>query len=215
MLSLKQFKNERSANNKGFTLIEIAVVLVIIGLIIGAAVKGKDLIQSGKQKKFYTNSLKAWELVVVSYYDRTGFALGDGTVNGGSAGVTDGRFDNVRGSAFTNIDARLKAVGLTVPTSNTANSGQFSFKGQYSGTQTITLNLWYLRSNTDARNNNAFYLQNVPTDLAIALDTMVDGQANSSSGTFRQYPDNTSATGAWPDASVTTVVNAQYILDVP
>ncbi len=220
MRRLKQFKlGWPGSNNKGFTLIEIAIVLVIIGLILGAAVKGKDLIQSGKQKKFYTNSLKAWELAVISYYDRTGYALGDGSQNGGTNAATDGRFDNVTGATFgvaNGIDAKLTAVGLTVPTSNTANSGQFSYKGQFSGTQTINMNFWYMYSHTQLRSSNALYLTSVPTDLAIALDTMIDGQIDARAGTFRRYADNAAPNdGTWPDASTTAVVNVQYILDVP
>lgn len=202
-------------NNKGFTLIEIAVVLVIIGLIIGAAVKGKDLIQSGKQKKFYTNFIKSWELVVLNYYDRTGYALGDGEDNGGTTGQPiNGVFDNISGANFDSangVDARLKAIGLTVPSTNTDESGQMSFKGQTSGTVTVTIGLYYYPSATDGRSNNILYLSNIPTDLAIALDTMIDGSLDPSAGTFRRYTDNL----PWPDVTATSVVNAMYILDVP
>lgn len=207
MLRLKHSKNRRGFNNKGFTLIEIAVVLVIIGLILGAAVKGRDLIQSGKQKKFYTNSMKAWEIAVVSYYDRTGQVLGDGTANGGTVATTNGAFDNVSGATFgaaNGIDARLQAVGLTVPTSNMANSGQFSYKGQVGTVVTITMFLQALG------NRNSLYFTNMPTDLAIALDTLVDGTVDGSTGNFRRW-----ANAAWPDATATLVVNAQYIIDVP
>ncbi|MFH2091358.1 MAG: prepilin-type N-terminal cleavage/methylation domain-containing protein [Pseudomonadota bacterium] len=216
MSGMNEMKKTGLTNNKGFTLIEIAIVLVIIGLILGAAVKGKDLIQSGKQKKFYTTVIKSWELAVISYYDRTGLVLGDGAANGGTAATTDGRFDNIAGANFAAIDAKLKAVGLSVPTSSGATSALNTFKGQYSGTQTVTMNLWYLYSNTDLRSSNALYLTNVPTDLAIALDTMVDGQIDARAGTFRRYADNAAPNdGTWPDASVTTVVNVQYILDIP
>ncbi|OGR13588.1 MAG: hypothetical protein A2277_07135 [Desulfobacterales bacterium RIFOXYA12_FULL_46_15] len=207
MLRLKYSKSGQGLNNKGFTLIEIAVVLVIIGLILGAAVKGRDLIQSGKQKKFYTNSMKAWEIAVVSYYDRTGQVLGDSTANGGTAAATNGLFDNVGGATFgaaNGIDARLQAVGLTVPTSNTANSGQFSYKGQAGTVVTITMSLQSLG------NRNSLYFTNMPTDLAIALDTLVDGTVDGSTGNFRRW-----VNAAWPDASATLVVNAQYIIDVP
>ncbi|MBF0542486.1 MAG: prepilin-type N-terminal cleavage/methylation domain-containing protein, partial [Nitrospirae bacterium] len=48
LLTIKNLFN----NAKGFTLVEIAIVLVIIGIILGAAMKGKDLIYGARYKKF-------------------------------------------------------------------------------------------------------------------------------------------------------------------
>ncbi len=56
-------------NRKGFTLIELAIVLVIIGLILGAVFKGKDLINSAKGKS-YANKLRAIEIAEATYYDK-------------------------------------------------------------------------------------------------------------------------------------------------
>ncbi len=100
-----------------------------------------------------------------------------------------------------------------MPTTNTANSGQYAFKGAYSGNQTITMYLYYLTSITDGNADNRLYLTNMPTDLAIALDKIVDGQMNSTTGSFRQYRDDVDATGAWPDASTTNTVNASLLVD--
>lgn len=219
MSSRNHKKNNHSIlrNNKGFTLIELAIVLVIIGLILGSVLKGKDLIQSAKHKNFYSSFLKTWQLSVASYYDRTGFILGDSTKNGGTQATVDGAFDNVSGANFgaaNGIDATLKKVGLEVPVGNTANSGQYSFKGAYSGSRTITMYLYNLYSHTDVRYDNRLYLRNVPTDLAISLDKIIDGQMNSVTGVFRQYPDNTDTSGGWPDASTTAVVNCSLLIDI-
>lgn len=199
-------------NERGFTLIELSIVLVIVGLILGAVIKGKDVMNSAKQKKFYTNAIKTWELAISSYYDRTGNLLDDGTDNGGT-GTKNGQFDGTSGANFDvsgGVDERLKAVGLEVPTSNTDESGQFTYTGNYSGSRTITLYLSY-RGSTDGSRNTIF-LTNLPTDLAIALDTIVDGEADASRGSFRRDPDTTAA---WPDASATQVVNAEYTINLP
>jgi len=56
-------------NRRGFTLVELAIVLVIIGLILGAVFKGKDLINSAKGKS-YANKLRAIEIAEATYYDK-------------------------------------------------------------------------------------------------------------------------------------------------
>jgi prepilin-type N-terminal cleavage/methylation domain-containing protein len=203
-------------NNKGFTLIELAVVLVIIGLILGSVIKGKDLITSAKQKNFYTSFIKSWELAIATYYDRTGYLLGDGTINGGTAASPNGIFDNVIGTNFAaadGIEATLKKVGLEVPATNTGVSGTMAYTGS-NGSQTVTMYLYNLASATDGGSSNRLYFVNMPTDLAIALDRIVDGQANSSEGAFRRYADNLDG-GVWPDVSTTTIVNASYLINFP
>ena len=206
-------KNLSGSNGeKGFTLIELAIVLVIIGLILGAVLKGKDLIESAKIKKIYTQYVQGWELAVDNYLDRTGQILGDGKANGGTANSPDGYFDNVNLGNTSTVQARLKAVGLDVPVTNTGNSGTYSIDGKYTR-RTVTAYLYYLPSIVDGQNYNTLYIVNMPTDVAIALDTIIDGSANDASGLFRRYPDNSDANGVWPDADGTTkVVNVMYII---
>ncbi len=42
-------------NAKGFTLVELAIVLVIIGIILGAVLKGQELINNAKMKRAYND----------------------------------------------------------------------------------------------------------------------------------------------------------------
>jgi len=61
---------------KAFTMVEMAIVLVIIGLILGAVMKGQELINNAKQKRYY--SLER-EIVasVLTYYDKFNAYPGD------------------------------------------------------------------------------------------------------------------------------------------
>ncbi len=61
----------------GFTLIEMAIVLVVIGLILGMVYKGRELIASAKVKKMAAQRNKIIA-GINTFYDRYGFYPGDG-----------------------------------------------------------------------------------------------------------------------------------------
>ncbi len=58
-------KNSQS----GFTLVEIAIVLVIIGLLLGGVLKGQELINSAKVKNFATD-FRNIPLFIYGYQDK-------------------------------------------------------------------------------------------------------------------------------------------------
>lgn len=64
------------SNNKGFTLIEMAIVLVIIGIILGAVVKGQDLVTNAQAKQV-TSAVNTWRNLAYAYLDRNGRLPGD------------------------------------------------------------------------------------------------------------------------------------------
>ncbi len=183
----------------GFTLVELAIVLVIIGLILGAVLKGRDLIENARIKKIYTHFVQGWELAVLNYQDRTGKLLGD---NNG-----DGWFDNINLSTDTTVIDNLTAVGLSAPVTNTGNPGTYFVKGKYAD-HTVYAYLYHIHSATDGSYYNAIYFIYMPTDVAVALDTIIDGTADAEHGSFRQYPDNEQ----WPNASTTPTVRCFYIV---
>ena len=69
-------------DEKGFTLIELAIVLVIIGIILGAVLKGQDLIASARAKKFVNDAGREWEVGTWTHFDRKGRFPGDADSNG-------------------------------------------------------------------------------------------------------------------------------------
>jgi prepilin-type N-terminal cleavage/methylation domain-containing protein len=56
-------------NQSGFTLVEIAIVLVIIGLLLGGVLKGQELINQAKIKNV-ANDLNGITAAIYSYQDR-------------------------------------------------------------------------------------------------------------------------------------------------
>jgi prepilin-type N-terminal cleavage/methylation domain-containing protein len=61
---------------KGFTLVEIAIVLVIIGLLLGGVLKGQELINSAKVKNFATD-FRTIPLYIYGYQDKFKALPGD------------------------------------------------------------------------------------------------------------------------------------------
>ncbi len=96
----------------GFTLVEIAIVLVIIGLLLGGVLKGQELINSAKVKNFI-NDFKTVPLFIYGYQDKFKALPGD------DANVTPHL-----GSAATTANVTLLAV-----TSTTRGNGRI--EGNY------------------------------------------------------------------------------------
>ena len=70
------------SKQSGFTLVEIAIVLVIVGLLLGGVLKGQELITSGKAKALYADKT-AIQTAVNTYQDRFRALPGDDAAAGG------------------------------------------------------------------------------------------------------------------------------------
>ena len=60
----------------GFTLVEIAIVLVIIGLLLGGVLKGREMITNAKIKRI-ENDFAGVSAAIFAYQDRYGVLPGN------------------------------------------------------------------------------------------------------------------------------------------
>ncbi len=68
--------NRKNSTDGGFTLVEIAIVLVIIGLLLGGILKGQEMITQAKIKNVI-NDFNGISVAVTSYQDRYRALPGD------------------------------------------------------------------------------------------------------------------------------------------
>lgn len=121
---------------QGFTLVEIAIVLVIIGLMIGGVLKGQEMITNAKVSRV-ENDYKGVSAAILAYQDRYGVLPGDdpaattrfaGTWNGADNGNGNGVISGAWNSTVNSDESRkiwkhLRAAGfIKGPVDNTAAS---------------------------------------------------------------------------------------------
>ncbi len=187
----------------GFTLVEISIVIIIIGIILGAVIKGKDLVRSGDQKKLFNGFINDWMVTYQNYYDRTGWILGDIANDTNAPDANNLRDGSVAdGITEENILNQLRTVGLLTPPLGATGSTMQRRYSSADGTQ-YTIMLTFTSAGSFG---NVIRLQAkqgaatsaIPTDLGIALDRIIDGEANGQAGNFLYVENVAGGAGTTP-----------------
>ena len=119
-------------NQSGFTLIEIAIVLVIIGLLLGGVLKGQELINSAKVKNL-AGDFKNIPVFIYGYQDKFKALPGDdinavlhvvATTNGNGNGVIGGSWNDAAAtlSEAVNFWQHVRLAGLAPGPTSTGDA---------------------------------------------------------------------------------------------
>jgi len=80
-------------NQQGFTLVELSIVLVIIGLLIGGILAAQSMINTTKIQSF-TRQIGQFDAAVVNFQDKYGALPGDSARFNSAVGDSDGLIDS-------------------------------------------------------------------------------------------------------------------------
>lgn len=222
----------------GFTLIEIAIVLVIIGLLLGGVLKGQELINSAKVKNLATD-FKNVPVYIYGYQDKYHALPGDdanvvthlgnaGTPCGGTAGgtavplanscapgsgVIDGGWDSLTAATESYVFwQHVRLAGFAAGTTDTTAAGQ----PNYTPTNAVGGNIGITNAaQSPITNLTGTYIvcsNAIPGKFAIQLDTTLD-DGNTATGSLQVVPVNTpTSTPAAPIQTANIVPDTPYLV---
>ncbi|MDD4615834.1 MAG: prepilin-type N-terminal cleavage/methylation domain-containing protein [Alphaproteobacteria bacterium] len=205
-------KTRSHRNSEAFTLVELSIVLVIIGLIIGGVLSGRQILANA-QTTNAINAFQSYQAQFQTYTQNYGAMPGDdsnaqarftgaGTTNTTSPnGTLEGAFDSTTDTESRLAWSHLRAAGLvkgagsSVVQPSNPFGGIFGFQnGAFTG--------------TGALSTNVICLNRVPGDAATTIDTKLDdGVPNSGSVSAIQEttPASTAPAASYSAASTYTM----------
>jgi len=208
---MKVTKNKLSRQS-GFTLVEMAIVLVIIGLILGAVSIGKDLQRDAEYAKVKQKFIDQWVTAYNTHYQRAGIVVGDdetrpqimvngfayitgGTASGGNMSAVaapnaicqGAQAPKMTRTADTNLHTYFDNLGIRMPPGRAEGSeDRYVYLDSNGNPQEVQVCFEWNNPTEPAGSGNVMVITGLTPDLARALDQMIDGKPDAQEGVFRQ-----------------------------
>jgi len=186
---------------RGFTLVELAIVMVIIGLLLGGVLKGQGLITNAKIKRI-NRDFDGIAASVYSYLDRYGAMPGDdpSAENRWTSAVTKkGNGDGVIGGTWSTVDATAEN-GLLWQHLRLANllNGASTGSGATANPQHAFGGIIGMEDTNMGLGGPVICMKNIPGNIAEIVDIQFD-DGIPSAGEFRSgsASDSTADSGAY------------------
>ena len=175
---------------RGFSLVELSVVLIVIGLVLGAVAIGRDLQRSAANQRLSTDFIQGWQLAYEAYFNGVGHPPGDTAAN--PTGRVNGNGSALCGTDMINF---FLAAGIRVPTGRTeGQQDRYVYLDSNGNPQEVQVCFQSVQwaepaatvGNYVARNRNVMVIKGVTFSLAGALDQQIDGRTDARFGSLRE-----------------------------
>lgn len=211
------------SGQKGFTLVELSLVLVIIGIIIAAVTITSQVQRSAEYTSVFTRFVSSWASAYQTYFDYTGRVLEDtvpatGQVNGSA--TTSGTKVCGRGTGVTTtLLTAITAAGIELPAGRGRGYEDLAIYLASDGSpQQLSICFRYLTNwptSLGTQPANVMEISGLTAEFAKKIDAMLDVNSDAAWGVFRNSANYTSTTSvSWPDATnssgVINIVTAYY-----
>ena len=204
---------------RGFTLVELAIVLVIIGIILGAILKGTELINNAKVKRLQ-NDLRGLEAAIWTFYDRTGRMPGDCDGNGIIGNVIVAGATGAWTGLSSNPDPTSDYCANNATAEDNANRAfadlrvqrVLSYSQPNKSLAKHVFNDFFVIGSyfNGTKNYNAIVIYGIPTWAAKMIDVSIDGSTDGTAGRVRRFDEQLN----WPvDSNNDQVVSLAYFFD--
>ncbi len=186
------------SKNRGFTLIELAIVLVVIGLILGAVSVGSNLQRSAEYNKINARFISGWVLAYNEYFARAGVVPGDDFAN------PTGKVNQATGSQICGaaLQTLMDTQGVEMPAGRAeGEEDKYVYLDSNGNPQYIDVcfeNILWYDSTGATSTENVMVLAGLSPDLANLIDGTVDTRVDARFGRVRDTTLHSTGTTSLP-----------------